>query len=46
MNFPESRPYIVPGALQPVWIDREQNEGRYEDPNIRILHPIAGEEPA
>jgi hypothetical protein len=46
MSFPESGPYVVPGALQPVWIDREQNEGRYEDPNIWVLHPIAGEEPA
>jgi hypothetical protein len=42
MSFPESGPYIVPGALQPVWIDREQNEGRYEDPNIWMLHPITG----
>jgi hypothetical protein len=46
MSFPESGPCIVPGALQPVWIHGEQNEGRYEDPNIWMLHPIAGEEPA
>jgi hypothetical protein len=46
MSVPESGPYVVPGALQLVWIDCEQNEGRYEDPNIWMLHPIAGEEPA
>jgi hypothetical protein len=46
MSFPGSGPCIVPGALQPVWIHGEQNEGRYEDPNIWMLHPIAGEEPA
>jgi hypothetical protein len=45
MSFPESGPYIVPGALQPVWIDREQNEGRYEDPNVWMLHLISDREP-
>ncbi len=41
MRFPESGPYVVPGALQPVKIDLEQNEGLYEDPNVWMLHPIA-----
>ena len=39
MNFPESGDYVVPGALQPVVIDRENNLGRYEDPNVWMRHP-------
>ena len=40
MAFPDSGPYVVPGALQPVVIDRERDEGRYEDPNVWMHHPI------
>jgi hypothetical protein len=40
MRFPESGPYVVPGALQPVRIDREQDEGHYEDPNVWMRHPV------
>jgi GNAT superfamily N-acetyltransferase len=40
MVFPDSGPYVVPGALQPVVIDRSRNEGRYEDPNVWMHHPI------
>ena len=42
MSFPESGPYVVPGALQPVQMDLERDEGRYEDPNIWMRHPVAG----
>jgi hypothetical protein len=38
MAFPESGPYVVPGALQPVMMDCERNVGRYEDPNIWMRH--------
>ncbi len=38
MSFPESGAYVVPGALQPIKIDREQNIGRYEDPNVWMRH--------
>jgi GNAT superfamily N-acetyltransferase len=38
--FPESGQYVVPGALQPVVIDRERDIGRYDDPNIWMRHPI------
>ena len=38
--FPESGRYVVPGALQPVVIDRERDLGRYEDPNIWMRHPV------
>src|SRR5690242_18128311 len=40
MRFPESGPYVVPGALQPVVIDRQADEGRYEDPNVWMRHRI------
>ncbi len=40
MVFPDSGAYVVPGALQPVQIDREKNEGRYEDPNVWMHHRI------
>jgi hypothetical protein len=40
MSFPESGAYIVPGALQPVEIDRERNIGRYEDPGVWMLHRV------
>lgn len=40
MKFPESGIYVVPGALQPVEIDRERDLGRYEDPGIWMRHPI------
>jgi hypothetical protein len=43
MRFPESGPYVVPGALQPVLMDVEHNEGRYEDPNVWMRHPVTAE---
>ena len=36
MAFPESGTYIVPGALVPVEIDREGDEGVYVEPNVWI----------
>jgi hypothetical protein len=41
MRFPDSGPYVVPGGLAPVVIDRQADEGRYEDPNVWMRHPIA-----
>jgi hypothetical protein len=40
IKFPETGQYVVPGALQPVEIDRERNVGRYEDPGIWMLHRV------
>jgi GNAT superfamily N-acetyltransferase len=37
--FPESGSYVVPGALVPVEIDREQDEGLYVEPNVWMVHP-------
>jgi hypothetical protein len=39
MTFPESGAYVVPGALVPVEIDRERNEGVYVEPNVWMVHP-------
>ncbi len=39
MRFPDSGSYVVPGALQPVVIDRDRDEGRYDDPNVWMRHP-------
>jgi len=38
MSFPESSVYTVPGALTPIIIDRVQNLGRYEEPNVWIQY--------
>jgi hypothetical protein len=40
MRFPDSGPYVVPGALQPVHVDRAADSVRYEDPNVWMLHRI------
>jgi RimJ/RimL family protein N-acetyltransferase len=40
MVFPESGPYVVPGALQPMLVDLERDEGRYEEPNVWMRHPV------
>jgi hypothetical protein len=40
MIFPDSGPYIVKGALQPVFIDRAANLGTYHDPNVWMQHTV------
>jgi GNAT superfamily N-acetyltransferase len=40
LPFPESGPYVVPGALVPVAIDLERDEGRYTEPNVWMRHPL------
>jgi len=40
LRFPESGPYVVPGALQPVLIDHAADQGRYDDPNVWMRHPL------
>jgi GNAT superfamily N-acetyltransferase len=40
MSFPETGRYVVPGALQPVEIDRERDLGRYEDPGVWMRHAV------
>ncbi|MGI9317987.1 MAG: hypothetical protein ACR2QW_11700 [bacterium] len=37
-RFPGTGEYIVPGATNPVVIDRNQNLGTYTEPNIWLVH--------
>jgi GNAT superfamily N-acetyltransferase len=40
MRFPESGPYVVQGALQPVVMDLERDLGVYREPNVWMRHPV------
>ena len=40
MRFPDSGAYVVPGALVPVEIDRERDEGVYVEPNVWMHHRL------
>lgn len=40
MAFPESGAYVVPGACEPVVIDREADRGTYHDSNVWIVHDL------
>lgn len=41
LPLPESGSYVAPGALAPVQIDRERDEGLYLEPNVWVAHPPA-----
>ncbi|MBZ0295610.1 MAG: GNAT family N-acetyltransferase [Anaerolineae bacterium] len=40
MRFPESGRYIVPGALEPVVVDVEQDQAIYVEPNVWMRHDL------
>jgi RimJ/RimL family protein N-acetyltransferase len=40
MKFPESGEYVVKGALNPISIDIEKDEGLYVEPNVWMVHSI------
>ncbi len=40
LMFPETGEYIVRGALNPVRIDRERDEGTLVEPNVWMVHPV------
>jgi GNAT superfamily N-acetyltransferase len=40
LRFPESDAYVVPGALVPVTIEREADEGHYVEPNVWMRHRL------
>ena len=40
MRFPESGRYVIPGALQPISIDCEQNKGIYVESNVWMRHSL------
>ena len=41
MAFPESGSYVVSGALVPIEIARERDEGIYVEPNVWMVHSPA-----
>ena len=41
LSFPESGQYVVAGALNPVIIDRERDEGVLTEPNVWVVHAAA-----
>ena len=43
MAFPESGEYVFPHGLATLAIDREDNTGRYWEPNVWMEHPVEQE---
>jgi len=42
LAFPDSGDYVVPGALVPITIDREGDQGLYVEPNVWMRHRLRG----
>jgi GNAT superfamily N-acetyltransferase len=42
MAFPESGDYVFPDGLAPLRVDTERDLGDYWEPNIWVIHPLAG----
>ena len=40
MRFPQSGAHIVSGALSPVMMDLEADQGVYVEPNVWMLHTL------
>ena len=40
LKFPQSGGYVVPGALNPMEMDVEKDEGIYIEPNVWMVHEI------
>lgn len=40
MKFPQSGSYVISGALNPMEMDVEKDEGVYIEPNVWIVHPL------
>ena len=40
MRFPQSGRYIIPGALNPIEMNVEKDEGVYIEPNVWMVHEI------
>lgn len=41
LKFPQSGEYIISGALNPMKMDVEKDEGVYVEPNVWMAHPLA-----
>ena len=40
LKFPQSGQYVIPGALNPMEMDVEKDEGIYIEPNVWMVHEI------
>ncbi|HXJ80202.1 MAG TPA: GNAT family N-acetyltransferase [Candidatus Methylomirabilis sp.] len=40
LSFPESGRFIVPGAFQPIVVDRARDRVQYAEANVGMLHPL------
>jgi hypothetical protein len=40
LKFPQSGPYYIPGALRPMEMDLEKDEGLYIEPNVWMVHQV------
>ncbi len=40
IKFPQSGEYIIPGALNPIKMDVDNDEGVYIEPNVWIVHEL------
>jgi len=40
LKFPQAGEYVVPGALNPIEINIERDEGIYIEPNVWIVHEV------
>ncbi len=40
LKFPQSGPYVVPGALNPIHMDVDKDEGVYVEPNVWMVHRV------
>jgi hypothetical protein len=40
LSLPEPGRHTVPGALTPISVDRSRDVGRYEEPNVGMLHDV------
>ena len=40
MPYPETGTYVFPGGLAPLEVDREDDVGRYWEPNVWMLHRV------
>jgi GNAT superfamily N-acetyltransferase len=41
LKFPQSGKYHIPGALNPIDMNIEKDEGVYVEPNVWMVHPLA-----
>lgn len=40
LKFPQSGPYVIPGALIPIDMNLEEDEGTYVEPNVWMVHNV------